>query len=69
MSDPVAEINDCEYQLFRRDVQQETPGSLNIAGAVISGVTRIDVTNDSRAFELLWYRFAYVRGSDTAPCC
>jgi len=69
MADPIAEMNRCEY-LFLAEIQHpdyhslrfvieegrpagET-GPLEIAGAVISGGTRIDVTEESQCFELLW---------------
>ena len=69
MVDPTEEMNQCEY-LFLAEIQQPDyhslrlvveegrpageSGPLEIAGAVISGCTRIDVTEASRSFELLW---------------
>lgn len=69
MSDVVSELNACSY-LFLSDIQEldynglrlvVTEGRLtgpaeplHVGGAVISGGTRIEVTEDSHVFELVW---------------
>jgi hypothetical protein len=72
VSDAIAAINVCAY-LFLLDIQELAGNGLRlvvsegrlvgeaepirISGAVISGGTRIDVTSESRVFELLWDKY------------
>ena len=71
MTDPLAEINDCKY-LFLADIRdlgrgalqlvvQEglpvgTPLAIEVGRSVISDCTRIEATDESRAFEIVWRR-------------
>jgi len=72
MDDPITEINTCRY-LFLSEIQEldynglrlvvreglttETVEAIHVAGSVLSGGTRISVTEESRAFELVWKQY------------
>ena len=69
MNDSYAEINDCRYLFLteiselgrdglRLRVEEGRPAGeaedIRVGASIISGGTRIDVTNDSRIFEIFW---------------
>ncbi len=72
MNPAIAALNECRY-LYLSEIQEldgnglrlvvseglpagET-GPIHVGGAVLSGGTRIDVTEESRVFELVWSKY------------
>ena len=57
----VSEIQELEYNGLRIVVREGLPGGeagpLQVGDAVISGGTRIEVTEESQTFELVWSRY------------
>ncbi len=57
----LSEIQELDYNGLRLVVTEGLPtgevGPLQVGDAVISGCTRIEVTEESRTFELIWNRY------------